>query len=299
MMSPVLQNVVTRFAPSPTGELHLGSAYSAWTGWHRAREAGGRFLVRIEDIDIRRCRRAYEASILADLKWLGFEWGGEVRRQSEHFADYGRVLDQLDRRGLVYPCFCSRAAIERELAASVNAPHGQLHGPDGPLYPGTCRHLSVAERRQNIVAGHEHCLRLDSDRAAREAGPYHFVDESLGRIEGQPRLMGDFVIARKDTPTSYHLSVTVDDHLQGVTLVTRGMDVLPSTHVHVLLQKLLGYAVPHYAHHRLLTDATGRRFAKRDRDMTIRAMRESGMSPAEVIDKALDAANKHQAPLPR
>jgi glutamyl-Q tRNA(Asp) synthetase len=293
-----MMSLVTRFAPSPTGELHLGSAYSAWTGWHRARAAGGTFLVRIEDIDIRRCRREYETSILTDLRWLGFEWDGEVRRQSEHFADYGEVLDQLDRLGLVYPCFCSRAAIERELAASVNAPHARLHGPDGPLYPGTCRHLPVAERRRHIAAGHEHCLRLDCDRAARQAGPYHFFDESLGRIEGQPRLMGDFVIARKDTPTSYHLSVTVDDQLQGVTLVARGVDVLPSTHVHVLLQKLLGYAVPHYAHHRLLTDATGRRFAKRDRDMTIRAMRERGMSPVEVIDRALDAAEKHQAPLP-
>ena len=131
--------VVTRFAPSPTGELHLGSAYSAWTGWHRAREAGGRFLVRIEDIDIRRCKREYEAAMLADLEWLGFVWDGEVRRQSDHFADYGRALDRLDERGLVYPCFCSRADIEREIAASANAPHG----PDGPLYPCTCRHLSV------------------------------------------------------------------------------------------------------------------------------------------------------------
>jgi glutamyl-Q tRNA(Asp) synthetase len=290
-----MMSVVTRFAPSPTGELHLGSAYSAWTGWHLAREAGGSFLVRVEDTDIRRCRREYETAILADLKWLGFDWDGEVRRQSEHFATYGKVLDQLDQRGLIYPCFCSRAEIEREVAASANAPHG----PDGPLYPGTCRHLPVQERRDRLAAGHEHCLRLDSDRAAGQAGPYHFVDESLGRIEGQPRLMGDFVIARKDTPTSYHLAVTVDDHLQGVTLVTRGMDVLPSTHVHGLLQKLLGYAAPQYAHHRLLTDATGRRFAKRDRDMTIRAMRESGMRPEEVIDKALDAAEKRQAPLPR
>jgi glutamyl-Q tRNA(Asp) synthetase len=290
-----MMSVVTRFAPSPTGELHLGSAYSAWTGWHRAREAGGTFLVRVEDTDIRRCRREYETAILADLKWLGFDWDGEVRRQSEHFATYGKVLDQLDQRGLIYPCFCSRAEIEREVAASANAPHG----PDGPLYPGTCRHLPVQERRDRLAAGREHCLRLDSDRAAGQAGPYHFVDESLGRIEGQPRLMGDFVIARKDTPTSYHLAVTVDDHLQGVTLVTRGMDVLPSTHVHGLLQKLLGYAAPQYAHHRLLTDATGRRFAKRDRDMTIRAMRESGMRPEEVIDKALDAAEKRQAPLPR
>jgi glutamyl-Q tRNA(Asp) synthetase len=281
-----MMSVVTRFAPSPTGELHLGSAYSAWTGWHRAREAGGTFLVRIEDIDIRRCRREYETSILADLKWLGFDWDGEVRRQSEHFATYGKVLDQLDQRGLVYPCFCSRAEIEREIAASANAPHG----PDGPLYPGTCRHLSVQERRDRIAAGHELCLRLDCEHAAKEAGPYHFFDESLGRIEGQPRLMGDFVIARKDTPTSYHLSVTVDDHLQGVTLVTRGIDVLPSTHVHALLQTLLGYAAPQYAHHRLLTDATGRRFAKRDRDMTIRAMRESGMRSQEVIERALAAA---------
>ena len=281
-----MMSLVTRFAPSPTGELHLGSAYSAWTGWHRAREAGGTFRVRIEDIDIRRCKRAHETSILADLKWLGLDWDGEVRRQSEHFATYGKVLDLLDQRGLVYPCFCSRAEIEREIAASANAPHG----PDGPLYPGTCRHLSVQERRDRIAAGHELCLRLDSDRAADQAGRYHFFDESLGDIEGQPRLMGDFVIARKDTPTSYHLSVTVDDHLQGVTLVTRGIDVLPSTHVHGLLQKLLGYAAPQYAHHRLLTDATGRRFAKRDRDMTIRAMRESGMSPAEVVERALAAA---------
>ena len=279
-------SLVTRFAPSPTGELHLGSAYSAWVGWHRAREAGGTFLVRIEDIDIRRCEREYETAILADLKWLGFAWDGEVRRQSDHFATYGKVLDQLDQRGLIYPCFCSRAEIEREVAASANAPHG----PDGPLYPGTCRPLSVQERRERIAAGHEFCMRLDAGRAAKQAGPYSFHDETRGRIEGQPLLMGDFVIARKDTPTSYHLSVTVDDHLQGITLVTRGEDVLPSTHVQALLQKLLGYAAPQYAHHRLLRDASGRRFAKRDRDMTIRAMREKGESPRQVIARALAAA---------
>jgi glutamyl-Q tRNA(Asp) synthetase len=276
-------SLVTRFAPSPTGELHLGSAYSAWTGWHRAREAGGTFLVRIEDIDIRRCKRAFETAILADLKWLGFAWDDDVRRQSEHFVDYGRALDRLDQLGLIYPCFCSRADIEREIAASANAPHG----PDGPLYPGTCRHLSVSQRRERMAAGQEHCMRLDAERAAGQAGPYHFFDETLGRIDGEPRLLGDFVIARKDTPTSYHLAVTVDDHLQGVTLVTRGVDVLPSTHVHGLLQKLLGYATPQYAHHKLLTDGSGRRFAKRDRDMTIRAMREGGMTAEQVVEQAL------------
>jgi glutamyl-Q tRNA(Asp) synthetase len=274
-----MMTVVTRFAPSPTGELHLGSAYSARIAWQRAREAGGTFLVRIEDTDIRRCRREYETDILDDLRWLGLDWDGEVRRQSDHFADYGKVLDQLDARGLIYPCFCTRADIAREIAAAASAPHG----PDGPLYPGTCRSLSNEERRHRIAAGHELCMRLDAARAAEQAGPYSFVDETRGRIEGQPLLMGDFVIARKDTPTSYHLAVTVDDHLQGVTLVTRGEDLLPSTHVHGLLQKLLGYAAPQYAHHRLLTDSDGRRFAKRDRDLTIRALRQAGKTPADVF----------------
>lgn len=274
-----MMSIVTRFAPSPTGELHLGSAYSAQIAWQRARDAGGTFLVRIEDTDIRRCRREYETAILEDLRWLGLHWDGEVRRQSDHFADYGKVLDQLDARGLIYPCFCTRADIAREIAAAASAPHG----PDGPLYPGTCRSLPNEERRRRIAAGHELCMRLDAARAAEQAGPYSFVDETRGRIEGQPLLMGDFVIARKDTPTSYHLAVTVDDHLQGVTLVTRGEDLLPSTHVHGLLQKLLGYAAPQYAHHRLLTDSDGRRFAKRDRDLTIRALRDSGKTPEEVF----------------
>lgn len=271
--------IVTRFAPSPTGELHLGSAYSARIAWQRARDVGGTFLVRIEDTDIRRCRREYETAILEDLRWLGLDWDGEVRRQSDHFADYGKVLDQLDARGLIYPCFCTRADIAREIAAAASAPHG----PDGPLYPGTCRSLSNEERRHRIAAGHELCMRLDAARAAEQAGPYSFVDETRGRIEGQPLLMGDFVIARKDTPTSYHLAVTVDDHLQGVTLVTRGEDLLPSTHVHGLLQKLLGYAAPQYAHHRLLTDSDGRRFAKRDKDLTIRALRDAGKTPDDVF----------------
>jgi len=267
--------VVTRFAPSPTGELHLGHAYSALIAWRRAEEAGGRFLLRIEDIDIRRCRREFETAIETDLKWLGLSWDGAVRRQSEHFADYGRVLDQLDKRGLIYPCFCTRA----DIAAAGSAPHG----PDGPLYPGTCRHLSLQERRDRIASGREFCLRLDCATAAREAGPYHFHNEGQGKVTGDPLLFGDVVIARKDTPTSYHLAVTVDDHLQGVTLVTRGEDLLPSTHVHILLQKLLGYETPGYAHHKLLTDAEGRRFAKRDRAQTLHALRDSGKTAQDVL----------------
>src|SRR4051812_14240363 len=179
--------VVTRFAPSPTGELHLGHAYSACIARDRARQAGGRFLLRIEDIDIRRSRRAFETAILEDLRWLGLGWDGDVRRQSEHFADYGRALDALDACGLIYPCFCTRA----DIAASADAPHASLQGPDGPLYPGTCRHLPREERRVRLAAGEEHCLRLDSARAAGEAGPYAFSDESHGRIEGNPQLFGD------------------------------------------------------------------------------------------------------------
>jgi len=275
--------VVTRFAPSPTGELHLGHAFSALIAWQRARAAGGAFLLRIEDIDIRRCKREYETAILDDLHWLGLDWDGEVRRQSAHFPTYGRVLDGLGARGLVYPCFCTRADIAREVASSGHAPHG----PDGPLYPGTCRHLTAGERQLRITGGEEFCLRLDAARAAAEAGPYDFSDEGRGRIEGQPLLFGDVVLARKDTPTSYHLAVTVDDHLQGVTLVTRGEDLFPSTHVHRLLQCLLGYDAPQYAHHPLLTDENGRRFAKRDRSLTLRALRESGRSAEEVRARAL------------
>jgi glutamyl-Q tRNA(Asp) synthetase len=273
-MSPV----VSRFAPSPTGYLHLGHAFSALTAWHAARDVGGRFLLRIEDIDIRRCKPEFTEAILVDLAWLGLDWDGDVRRQSQHFDDYGAALDRLSTMGLIYPCFCTRA----DIANAASAPHG----PDGPLYPGTCRHRTPEERRQLMAAGAEFALRLDAAKAAAIAGAYSFRDARHGDVEGDPLLFGDVVIARKDTPTSYHLAVTVDDHLQGVTLVTRGEDLFPATHVHVLLQRLLGYATPGYAHHRLLTDPDGRRFAKRDRALTLRAMREAGTSAAEVRRQA-------------
>ncbi len=280
--TPADAKITTRFAPSPTGALHLGHAFSALTAWTRARQSGGRFLLRIEDIDIRRCKPRFTTDILEDLAWLGLDWDGEVRRQSAHFADYGRELDRLTTMGLVYPCFCTRAEIAAEIAAAQTAPHLVAHGPDGPLYPGTCRHLGVEDRRDRIASGREFCLRLDASRAAERAGRYAFVEAARGEIVGEPALFGDVVIARKDTPTSYHLAVVVDDHLQGVTLVTRGEDLFAATHVHALLQRLLGYATPRYAHHQLLTDENGRRFAKRDRSLTLRALRDAGVSAGEV-----------------
>jgi glutamyl-Q tRNA(Asp) synthetase len=271
--------VVTRFAPSPTGPLHLGSAYSAIVAWRAAREAGGRFLVRIEDIDTARCRPEYAEAILEDLAWLGLDWDGEVRVQSQHFAEYRAALDVLDARGLLYPCFCTRADVAREIAAIGNAPHGA----DGPLYPGTCRHLPPEERAGRIARGEAHALRLDmvAAMASVDALAWEEVGEGVHAADPAP-LFGDVVLARKDTPASYHLSATHDDALQGVTLVTRGIDLKPAAHLHRLLQALMGWDVPRWRHHPLVTAPDGRRLAKRDRDGGIRALREAGRSPAEV-----------------
>jgi len=273
--------IVTRFAPSPTGYLHLGHVRSAWEGWHAARAAGGRFLLRIEDIDIGRCRPEFDTATREDLAWLGLDWDGEVRRQSEHFTDYRTALDRLDREGLLYPCFCTRREIQAEIARAGGAPQGE----DGPVYPGTCRHLSAPERARRIAAGGDYALRLDVAAALARSGALHWYDAGQA-IDAHTAALGDVVLARKDVPASYHLAVTVDDGLQGVTLVTRGVDLFAATHIHRLLQALLGLPVPAYRHHPLLTDASGKRLAKRDRALTIRAMREAGMSPAEVLEKA-------------
>jgi glutamyl-Q tRNA(Asp) synthetase len=269
-------SIVTRFAPSPTGYLHLGHAFSALTAWRRARSAGGRFLLRLEDIDPVRCRPEFAAAILEDLAWLGIDWDGPVRVQSEHLDDYAAVLDRMRARGLLYPCYCSRADIQRRVIAA--APHG----PDGgPLYPGTCRALSEAERAAR--ADQPHALRLDMTRALIEG--LTFEEEAEGTIAADPARFGDVVLARKDTPTSYHLCVTHDDALQGVTLVTRGEDLKPATHLHRLLQALMGWPTPVYAHHRLLTDASGRRLAKRDQATTLRALRAAGVSADELREQ--------------
>ena len=270
-------SVVTRFAPSPTGYLHLGHAFSAFTAWRRARDAGGRFLLRLEDIDPSRCRPEYAAAIQEDLSWLGIDWDGPVRVQSEHLDDYRCVLSILRERGLLYPCFCTRTDIAREIAASAAAPHA----PDGsPVYPGMCRDLSADERAARIAAGERFALRLHARRALD--GPLSFEEEAEGAIVCDPAAFGDVVLARKDAPASYHLCVTHDDALQGVTLVTRGEDLREATHLHRLLQALMGWPVPRYAHHRLLTDPSGRRLAKRDRAATIRDLRASGTSAAAV-----------------
>lgn len=273
------QAPVSRFAPSPTGYMHLGNAYSALVAHDRVRRSGGRFLLRIEDIDAQRCRPEFEAALLEDLAWLGLRWEEPVLRQSDNMAAYEAALRQLQDDGMLYPCFCTRKGIAAEVANSPAAPHG----PDGPHYPGTCRTLSRPERDARIAAGVPYALRLDSARAAAElpAGA-SFTDERFGEVIVDPKLHGDVVLARKDVPTSYHLAVTVDDAAQGVSLVVRGEDLLPATHVHCTLQGLLGLATPGYLHHRLIRDDGGIRMAKRYGSPTLRELRESGVTAAEV-----------------
>jgi glutamyl-Q tRNA(Asp) synthetase len=266
--------VTTRFAPSPTGYLHLGHAYAAVNAWRRARNAGGRFLLRLEDIDPTRCHPDFAAAIQDDLRWLGVDWDGPVRVQSACLLDYRAVLDHLAARGLVYPCFCTRADIAASSAAA--------HGPDGtPVYPGTCRTLSASERQERIEAGERYALRLDMQQAGQPG--LWFEEEGEGRIPCHPEAFGDVVLARKDAPASYTLCVTHDDAAQGITLVTRGEDLKAATSVQRVLQAVMGWPTPGYAHHRLLVDATGKRLAKRDRSLTLRALRADGLSAAEVL----------------
>lgn len=275
--------LATRFAPSPTGRLHLGHAHSALFGWTIARRTGGRFLLRIEDIDQTRCRPAFEADLIEDLRRLGIDWDGPVRRQSDHMDDYRAALDRLDAMGLIYPCFCTRKDIAAEIARAGGAPHG----PDGALYPGTCRRLTPDDRRRRMESGAAFAWRLDVAKAAALAGPLTWVDRDAGLQTATPQILGDVVLARKECPTSYHLSVTVDDALQGVTLVTRGRDLFFATHLHRLLQALLGLDVPQWAHHPLLTNAAGERLSKRDGAASLRSLFDAGMTAEQVRALAL------------
>ena len=276
--------VVTRFAPSPTGYLHLGHVRSALQGWRAARRAGGRFLLRIEDIDPTRCRPEYRAAIGEDLRALGLDWNGPVRVQSEHLPEYRLVLNSLARRGLLYPCFCTRAEIAREIAHSGAAPHPGEAGPEGPAYPGTCRRLDPAERARRLSAGEPHALRLDMPAAlATLDGPLSYAEQGHGRVRCDPARFGDAVLARKDAPASYHLCVTHDDALQGVTLVTRGEDLRAATDIHRLLQALMGWPEPRYAHHPLLLGPDGKRLAKRDGAKPVRQLLREGLSLREIL----------------
>lgn len=294
---PAHSGIRTRFAPSPSGYLHAGHGYSALTAHDFARERGGAFILRIEDIDLSRCRPEFDTAILEDLGWLGLEWEEPVRRQAEHFDDYKAVIKRLTDKGLTYPCFCTRKDIAAEIEAAVSAPHG----PDGPHYPGTCRALSVEERQARTAAGEPFALRLDTEKAvehlqASGALPLHFSElvalasEEERVLEVDARLFGDIVLARKDIPTSYHVSVVTDDHLQNISHVIRGEDLREATHIQRVLQALLGFDPPKYFHHPLVRDEAGRRLAKRDRDQTLRALREKGGSPEGVraqIDRVL------------
>jgi glutamyl-Q tRNA(Asp) synthetase len=272
-----VMSLVTRFAPSPTGLLHLGSVRAAAAGHARARQAGGRFLLRIEDIDRARCRAEFAAAIEEDLRWLGLDWDGAVRVQSRHFAEYRAALDALRARRLIYPCFCSRA----DIARAVTAPHGAEE-----IYPGTCRDLPGGEAARRIASGAPHAWRLDLARAM-PATPLFVEDEALGSLRCDPIPFGDVVLGRRDAPASYHLAATHDDAVQGVTLVLRGEDLRAAAHLHLLLQHLMGWPTVRYAHVPLKLGPDGRRLAKRDQAATIRALREAGATPAEVLAMAM------------
>jgi glutamyl-Q tRNA(Asp) synthetase len=282
-------NVTTpafRFAPSPNGRLHLGHAYSALLNARLASAQAGRFLVRIEDIDPLRCKPAYETAILDDLHWLGLVWEEPVRRQSEHLADYRRAFDILRERGLVYPCFCTRG----EIARATGAGQGRAvpRDPDGaPLYPGTCRHLAKAEVATRLGAGAPHAWRLDMAAALAVvapplAWPRFAPDSENGRIGAEPSRWGDAVIRRRDVPTSYHLSVVVDDALQGITHVVRGLDLEPATDLHVLLQGLLGVPTPAYHHHALIREPEGVKLSKSRGSPALADLRAAGVTAAEI-----------------
>jgi glutamyl-Q tRNA(Asp) synthetase len=279
---------VFRFAPSPNGYLHLGHAFSALLNFDLARQTGGRLLLRIEDIDLTRSRPEFEAAIHEDLAWLGIAWEQPVRRQAEHLADYREALEKLSAEGLVYPSFESRAEIAK-LVTRREASGPWPRDPDGtPLYPGTAKSLSSDERARLLESDAPYALRLDMAAACARAGDLGWrehgegPDREAGAVAARPQAWGDVILARKETPTSYHLSVVVDDALQGVTEVVRGQDLFWSTSVHRLLQQLLGLPQPAYRHHRLIVDAAGRKLSKSTEATGLRELRAGGARPADI-----------------
>jgi glutamyl-Q tRNA(Asp) synthetase len=293
-----------RFAPGPNGRLHLGHAYSALLNGALAKANGGRMLLRIEDIDTTRCTPAFEAGIHEDLHWLGVEWEGEVRRQSEHFTDYEQALSRLIKEELVYPAFMSRGEIRAFIAASEGGDRKWPRDPDGvPLYPALDKALSPKERRKRIADGMPFAWRLDVEAAVARIGQSltwkEYSNEALSEIrvvDAQPQAWGDVILARREIPTSYHLSVVVDDALQGISHVVRGMDLYFATGIQRLLQELLGLPQPHYFHHRLVLGPDGRKLSKSQQDTGIADLRQAGATPAEA--KRLAGFNSSGAPVP-
>ena len=271
----------TRFAPSPTGLLHLGHAYAAGYAYALAASHNGECLLRFEDIDRNRVREPYYEQILNDLSFLGLNYPASPLCQKDRLDAYQAALQVLIEKDFVYPCFCSRKDIERELA---NLPHAP-HGPEGPLYPGTCRHLSEQEIAEQLASGKTPSWRLNSKRLAAHYPGLYFLDSFVGKVDVSPDVLGDVILARKDIGTSYHIAVVVDDAFQKITDVSRGEDLLPATHVHRLLQQALELPVPRYHHHRIITDQKGTRLAKRDDALSIRSLAGEGESPALVWNR--------------
>jgi glutamyl-Q tRNA(Asp) synthetase len=279
---------VFRFAPSPNGYLHLGHAYSALLNFDLAAQTGGRLLLRIEDIDTTRCKPEFETAIYQDLAWLGMTWETPVRRQSAHLAEYRDALNRLSAQGLVYPSFESRAEIAK-LVAQREAQAPWPRDPDGaPLYPGAAKLLSPDERTRRLASDAPCALRLDMAAACASAGDLNWIergegpDGETGAVTARPDAWGDVILARKETPTSYHLSVVIDDAVQGVTEVVRGQDLFWSTSVHRLLQRLLGLPQPAYRHHRLVLDGEGRKLSKSTQATGLRELRAGGATPADI-----------------
>lgn len=276
-------SVVTRFAPSPTGYLHLGHAYAALFAEQSARNSDGRLLLRMEDIDSSRVREEYYTAIREDLHWLGVRWNDELPTQLTRLDRYKEAIETLRSLDVLYPCFCTRKQIATELANLPSAPHD----PDGVIYPGTCRSLTTSVRAEALSTARQDKVswRLDMKRATELAGEICWHDVKRGDQIARPEQFGDIILVRKDIATSYHLSVTIDDADQGITLVTRGEDLFASTHIHRLLQALLNLPVPIWHHHPLVTDDHGQRLAKRDNARSLRELRSQGTSPEEIREQ--------------
>ncbi len=269
--------MITRFAPSPTGRLHLGHAYSAMMAWDIAQQNGGAFRLRLDDLDVGRVRAEFETAILDDLAWLGLMPGGAIIKQSDRTAHYAAALDRLKAMGLAYPCFCTRAQISAQIDSSIAAPHGAEQ-----IYPGTCRNLDAASCDHRLAA-ESHCWRLDMTGAVARSGPLHWRTANHEPVQANPGAHGDIVLMRKDGAASYHLASSIDDADMGITHVVRGADLLASTDVHCLLQAILGLSSPIYHHHALIAGADGKRLAKRNDAAELTSLRVQGVDAAQLM----------------